>query len=293
LFKQSLSLICILAFPISAQETDIEEYIGRVTNVHMNKSNEVKIGIELNDDESIDCYGDEWPLYFDGGQSYSTNWLDFLLLANRTRDKVRIGFTANTNSSCSIEYLSIMAKDGILSHDDDAVTGDPTLTRTGQYGNIALINTNGLQSNNFTASHHYSGDVPKAAFDGHVLLTNINNHSDDFINRGIWLMKKDDENKDDEHWLQVEFNKQVEISSFRVLINKQSRGLNRSPKQITIQTSDNGTDFVDHDSFRLDNAEDQRILLSTKASLKFFRLLINSNYGDSFIEIDELELFAD
>jgi len=293
LLKKSLSLICILALPISAQETDIEEYIGRVANVHMNKSNEIKVGIELSEDESIDCFGDDWPLYFDGGQNYSTNWLDFLLLANRTRDKVRIGYKANSNSSCSIEYLSIMAKDGILSHDEDSVTGDPTLTRTGQYGNIALINTNGLHSINFSASHHYSGDVPTAAFDGHALLANINNHSDNFINRGIWLMKKDDENKDDEHWLQVKFNKQVEISSFRVLINKKSRALNRLPRQITIQISDNGTDFVDHDTFRLDNAEDQRVLLSSKASLKFFRLLINSNYGDTFIEIDELELFAD
>jgi len=293
LLKKSVGLALLLTLPLCAQEGDIEEYIGQVTNIHMSKSNEVKVGIKLSEDETIECFGDDLPLYFETGYGYSESWLDFLLLVNRTRDTVRIGYSPNINSNCEIEYLAIMEKDGILGDDDNTSSGDPSLTRTGDYGNIALINTNGLNSINYSASHSYGSDNAASAFDGHILNEQINNHSEVPVQRGIWLMKKDVDNKDDEYWLQVEFNQQVEISSFRIVLNKQSLGLKRLPKEVTIQISDDGIDFVDHDAFKLNNMPDQRALLTSKASLRYFRLLINTNYGDKFIEIDELELFAD
>ncbi len=286
----------MLAMPLYAAENDessIAEYIGKVTNVYMGKSNEVKIGIELSEDEYIECSNEDWPLYFNSDTSYAANWLDFLLLINRTRDTVRIGYTPTPDSNCAIEYLAIMDQDGILGADTDAITGDPSLTRTGEYGNIALINSNGLRTINYSSSHTYSSDIAAAAFDGHILNENINDDADELINRGIWLVKKDPDDSTAEYWLQAEFNELVRITSFRIMLNQRSVEMGRLPKEITIQVSNDGIDFVNFDAFKLNKTDDQRALLASSIELKFFRLLIESNYGDSFIEIDELELFAD
>lgn len=287
--KLILGAALLLALPLTAEENTTEEYIGRVTNIHMGKSNEVKVGIELAEDETIDCFSDDWPLYFEIGESYSASWLDFLLLVNRTRDKVRIGYQPNANSNCMIEYIAIMEQDGVLGNGDD-VTGDPSLTRTGQYGNVALINSNDLKAINYSSSHSYGSDKAASAFDGHILNESINSHADEMISRGIWLMKKA---PNDEQWLQVEFNDFVEVSGFRVVLNQQSVDLGRLPKEIIIQASDDGISYADYDTFTLNKTKDQRALLTGKISLRYFRILINSNYGDSFIEIDELEVFAD
>ncbi len=271
------------------------EYAGQITNIHMSKSNEVKIGVRLPEEEILDCHGDDWPFYFNLGEAYSSSWLDLLLLANRTQDTIRIGYTPNSNSTCSIQYVAIMEQDGVLGGDEeDPITGDPTLTRTGKYGNVALLGTNGLTAVSYEASHSYRQDGPEAAFDGFIYNESFNNHAEEMINRGLWLLSKTKENKGQEYWLQVEFNKQVEITSFRIAINEQARRLGRLPKGVTIQISDDGINFFDHDALRLNNSRDQRALLTSKASLKFFRMRIDSNYGDTnYIEIDELELFAD
>lgn len=296
LLKSTLAISILLTLPIYANESEentITEYIGKITNVYMGKSNEVKIGLELNEDEDLDCINADWPLYFNSDTNYASNWLDFVLLVNRTRDIVRIGYTPNTDSNCEIEYLAIMDQDGVLGADTDSITGDPSLTRTGEYGNIALINSNGLRSINYSSSHTYNADIAAAAFDGHILNENINDDSDELINRGIWLIKKDPDDTSAEYWLQAEFNALVKITSFRIMLNQRSVQMDRLPKEITIQVSNDGIDFIDFDAFKLNKAEDQRALLASPIELKYFRLLINSNYGDNFIEIDELELFAD
>jgi hypothetical protein len=77
-----------------------------------------------------------------------------------------------------------------------------------------------------------------------------------------------------------------------VVLNQKAVELGRGPKKVIIQTSDDGSHFVNQETLFLNKAADQRINLSAKHELKYFRVLIESHWGDSYIEIDELELYS-
>ncbi|GHF91223.1 discoidin domain-containing protein [Thalassotalea marina] len=286
------ALVSLMLFP-SLAFADVAEYKGKVTDILLGKSQVIKVGVAVDEANPLLCQKNEnepWLLSFERGQDYSTEWFDLLNLVRRTQETVRIGYVENSNSICSIEYLALLKGDG--NADDDDQISD-SLVRTGQYGNVAQIYTNGLTESNYHASSYYSGDVPAAAFDGYVFNDQIVDGEGAQISRGIWLVKKDLDNKETEYWLQVEFEQAIDISGFRVMVNAKSAELGRGPRHVTVLTSMDGEDFEDVGQYSLSQSIDQRANLPTKIEAKVFRLKVNSNHGDKYIEIDELEVYSD
>ena len=253
----------------------------------------VKVGVNQNQEDPLPCasYSEEqpWAFSFERGQEYSDAWFETLNTVRRTQETIRIGYVANEGEECPIEYIALLKGDGSI-EDDDQV-GD-YLERTGQYGNIAQIYTNGLTEANYHASGNYNADVPAAAFDGHLFNEQIVEGEGNLINRGIWLMKKDTENSDTEYWLQVEFEQPVTVSGFRVMLNSKSAELGRGPRLISVHTALEDEELQEQGVYNLSRSVDQRANLPEKVTTKFFRLKIESNHGDAYIEIDELEIYA-
>jgi len=291
--KLTHSLLAI-AMPLStlSMASSIEEYSGRVTNIFIGKTDTIKIGITTNEESSINCDTEnyaEWPLYFESNHSYSDRWFELLNTARRSQDPIRIGYTPTTEGACPIEYLALIQGNG-----DDIDTPDDGLSRLGKYGNIALNYTNGLTDANYDASDYYRSDVPQAAFDGYTYNGQISEGLGSPVARKFWLVKKDTSpNNDTQYWLEVAFEQAVTVTGFRVMINKQSMDLGRGVKNVTVQISNDGYDFEDIESYVFPRSQDQRAQLTESKELTHFRLLIESNYGDQYIEIDELELYSD
>ena len=292
MLKKLLSLAVIVAFSSHASESTTEEYVGKITNVFLGKTGNVKIGIELGEDDYISCADSSWPMYFPAGESYSDSWLDLVFQAKYYGSTLRIGYTPSNENNCSIEYLAIMADDGVAAGGGSL----DSMVRTGSLGNVALINTNGLTQASFSASNHYSDDIAAGAFDGYTYSEQINEDADSPVSRGIWLVKKETDpntNMALDNWLQISYQNTVKITGMRIMINSKSLGLGRLPRNVIIQASTDGVNFADMQSVQLIEAEDQGVNFNTAINLKQLRLKVVSNYGDKFIEIDELELFSD
>ncbi|GLX78347.1 hypothetical protein tinsulaeT_16870 [Thalassotalea insulae] len=288
-----LAATLLSAFTVNASENSVNEYIGKISDVLIDKSNQIKISVEQEEGNELECQlyeNNPWPLYFSSDQGYSDKWFEVVNLARRTQETLRIGYTPSSTANCAIEYLALSQSNG-ASPDDDYVSDG--LTRSGQYGNIALIYTNNLTESSYTASDHYNADTAASAFDGYTYSGQITEELGERIERGIWLVKKDKENNEQGYWLQVRFNQEVTISGFRILVNDKSVELGRSPKSITIEVSTDGNNFTEHESYRLSKAVDQRGNFTEIVTAKYLRVRVNSNYGDSFIEIDELEIYSD
>lgn len=284
------SLALLLSFSLHAAENSVEEYVGKVSNIYVGKSDVVKIGVVEEEDKYLECASGNWPLFFQQGNNYSDSWLDLLILANRGQSTIRIGYQPDSESNCAIEYLALVQGDGISAVDDN---GSSSLLRTGEYGNIALIGTNGLTQDSYSASENYGNDIAAAAFDGHTYSEQVNDDAEESIARGLWLAKKDPDNRDKPFWLQVDFGGLVNISGYRTLVNEQSTDLGRGPKKILVQISTDGEEFIDHETHQLSKAPEQLANLTEKVLAQYVRIVVQSNHGDSFIEIDELEIFAD
>ncbi|MEW6990683.1 hypothetical protein AADZ91_08320 [Colwelliaceae bacterium 6441] len=279
---------------------DVAEYKGKISDILLGKSDVVKVGIVEEDENDVACLSAEdqpWKFTFERGHSYSKEWFDMLNLVRRTSETIRIGYVENEHSECAIEYLALLKGDNNDGYDGGDQIND-SLERTGKYGNIALIYRNGLTEASYTASNYYGSDEPVSAFDGYIFNEQIEDAVGDLINRGIWLVKKSTKEEEDEagaeteYWLQIEFNAPVNISGFRVVINQKSVELGRSPRHVSILTSFDGIEFEEQGQYTLSKSIDQRANLPEKTEAKIFRIKVNSNFGDSFIEIDELEVYA-
>lgn len=202
------------------------------------------------------------------------------------------GTDSNSNlSDTQMVNLSALEVNNLLLE----LTNGPNqaLERTGDYGNIALIGTNGITVDSISASSFLGGDYkPEGAFDGYATLNNpggvikINDDATLKQNDGIWFS-----NNGGGVWIQVEFENSVSISGFRIVsaINY----IDESPKNVILKTSENGIDFVDHESFALPEEQDRVVNLSTVATGKYIRLFVVDSFifGVEQINIDELELF--
>lgn len=284
--KALVTALALLPSLVYAQEHSDKEFVGKVSNLRIAKSGSVLLGVkQVEEDEPISCREGDWPIGFELGDTYANNWLDFLMLARNTNQTVRLGYTPANGELCELQYVAAMQGDGFGGIGDE---GDK-LVETGALGNVALIGSNGLTETSFKASGHYSSDVAAAAFDGYTFNEQINDDAGERINRGLWLIKRD---ADTPNWLQVDFGQKVKIAGLRVVLNQKSTDLGRSPRDITLQVSNDGDSFADHESFRLSRIADQTGSLESAVSARYFRLKVHNNYGDAtFIEIDELELF--
>ncbi len=299
MLKRLSSIALIMSSTIFATEQTVSEYTGRVANLYIGKSETVKVGIVREEGNDLECELEnnyEWPLYFEQGNLYSTEWFDILNSVRRTQEVIRIGYIPNTDSRCAIEYLALLKGDG-KDLDDDTV-GD-NLSRHGQYGNIALLYTNNLTESNYSASDFTGGDIAASAFDGFLWEEQIDETLGSLVNRGIWVVKKqtaeekEESDTEAEYWLQVEFENVINVTGFRIMVNGKSVDLGRSPRNITVMSSIDGDDFTANSSYTLSKSVDQRANLDSSIELKYFRIRVDTNYGDSHIEIDELEVYSD
>lgn len=284
----------VFTLPLLAHADEIKEFSGQVDNLFIGKSEQIKIGVLEDENAPVECYtSDEsaWQFHFSANQHYSERWFDILNLVRRTKEPIRIGYMPNDDSSCEIEYLALVSSTNSGGDNVDVPTDG--LERTGAYGNIALLGTNSLSESNYSASDYYGSDQAYSAFDGYSFDNALSDGVGSPTNRNIWMVKKDtSRGNDTKYWLQVSFEESVKVSGFRIVLNNKSVTLGRGPKDITVQVSVDGTNFVDHQSFRFNKAADQRANLSSKITLQHFRILVDSNWGDDFIEIDELEVYA-
>lgn len=158
----------ISSISLNTFSTEISEFTGKISNIYIGKSDTIKIGVTEDEQTLIDCNNydnEQWLMHFDGSKPYATKWFETLNLVRRTQETIRIGYTPNEQSTCDIEYLALLQGDGNSSGIDPI--GD-NLTRSGYYGNIALIYTNNLTESNFTSSTHDRNDSAPSAFDGHT-----------------------------------------------------------------------------------------------------------------------------
>jgi len=292
MLKRVITLAIFSSLPLYANESDLNEYKGKVSDIYIGKSSTIKVGVLADDENQLECLHNDdgqWPLYFETGESYSDKWFETLNLVRRTQETIRIGYVPNVDDSCAIEYLMLAKSDNRIPGDGS----DDYLTRTGQFGNIALIYTNDLTEESYSSSGHYGADEAAAAFDGHTFDGQISEGEGSLINRGIWLTKKDSSATNPEYWLQVKFEEVVAVTGFRILVNEKSVELGRSPRSITIEVSEDGESFDEFDTFILSKMVEQRANFSEMIELQYLRVKVNSNYGDAYIEIDELEVYAD
>lgn len=283
----TLALLTPLAGP--AAEDPAQEYAGKVTNLMITKTGNVLVGVNQDEDNMLVCQEGDWPLIFQSGSDVGQNWLDFLMLARNTNQKIRIGYLPDLSSRCEVEYVAATAADGYGDGSDPIGGEDDKLIETGVYGNIALLGSNGLTQASFSASGYYRDDVPAAAFDGHTWSGKVNGDAGQQINRGLWLLRKEQET---EAWLQVDFGQKANISGMRIILNEKASQLGRGPRDVVVQVSNDGENFADHESFRLSNIADQTGNFNSAVEARYLRLQILNNFGDAnYIEIDELELY--
>ncbi|ALS96978.1 hypothetical protein AT746_00905 [Lacimicrobium alkaliphilum] len=283
----TLALLTPIAGP--AAEDSVQEYAGKVTDLMITKTGNVLVGVNQDDDNVLACQEGDWPLIFQSDSGVGQNWLDFLMLARNTNQKIRIGYLPAHSSRCAVEYVAATAADGYGDGSDPIGGEDDKLIETGIYGNIALIDSNGLTQASFTASSYYRDDVPAAAFDGHTWSDKVNEDAGQKINRGLWLLRRE-ENKD--AWIQVDFGQKANISGMRIILNEKASQLGRGPRDVVVQVSNDGENFADHESFRLSNIADQTGSFNSAIEARYLRLQILNNFGDAnYIEIDELELY--
>jgi len=287
--KIAATLALLTPFAGPAAEDPVQEYAGKVTDLMITKTGNVLVGVNQDDDNMLVCQEGDWPLIFQSGSDVGQNWLDFMMLARNTNQKIRIGYLPDHSNRCEVEYVAATAADGYGDGSDPIGGEDDKLIETGVYGNIALIDSNGLTPASFTASGYYRDDVPAAAFDGHTWSGKVNEDAGQQINRGLWLLRRE---QDTAAWIQVDFGQKANISGMRIILNEKASQLGRGPRDVVVQVSNDGENFADHESFRLSNIADQTGSFNSAVEARYLRLQILNNFGDAnYIEIDELELY--
>lgn len=245
---------------------------------------EVNITILQIDEEEPACL--EEGISFPLGEQFSSAWLDTVVLSRQQQQLLNFSFDENT---CLVNAITmpILYDEG----SGNAVSGD--LDETGINGNVALIGTNGLESDSFNASLHYNSDQALAAFDGYIYTQHFNEDSEEKIARGIWLTEMwDHDGERVSPWVEIDYGFSVSLSGLGIFINPQSLRLGRLPRFVTVLSSDDGVEYDEVVSYTLSNQEGNRFNFTSELSTQYIKLRFENNFGDGkFIEIDEIELY--
>lgn len=280
----------LLAFLPLLAIAEQNSYVSFANKITLQQDSTVAISILPNEEDSeIACGSEDYDFSFAMDSIIKEKWYDTLVLSRNSNQLIEFHYDQQSCLLSGLTLPEIYDADSNVGNE----TGVDTLEETGTYDNVALINTNGLQKENYTASSYYSRDEPAAAFDGYVYDQKDNPDSEFRLARGIWLAKRTNSSGTPiEPWIQVNFNKTVKLSGMRLAINEKSLQLGRSPRNIKIQYSDDGEEFIDHSSHRLALQESYEIQFSNLIEAQYVRLVVESNFGDKlYVEIDEWELF--
>jgi len=153
--------------------------------------------------------------------------------------------------------------------------------------NLAMSGTNGLTPSSFTASSTYSSDSPAGAFDGYTEREKIIEGDTSKINRGIWLSNFINTNQ----WISIDFNNNINVTSIKILSRATVPSYNRLAKNIITQKSTDGVVFTDVKSFLAENIAIQSFELDQAINTRYLRVFFVDNYGDTFIQVEEIEVY--
>ena len=290
--KALLTLSLVASF--SAQSEPLE-YESIVNKMQLDAQGNVRFSVLLREeDDEILCDDNGYHFGFVLDNNVMDKWYDTLILARSANNLLNFHYQQLSGSDCE---LSAIVLPQLYERGTDP-GGDPTtglLLETGNYGNVALIDTNGLSTSSFSASKFYGQDAPQAAFDGYIYSEKSNADAGDKIGRGIWLVKKEYTNGVfNTPWIQIDFGKEVPILGTRIFVNEKSVELGRNPRNVTILTSNDGEEFTTLEKFVLPAAEITSTAFSVTATARYFRMSIETNNGDAtFVEIDEWEFYQE
>lgn len=269
------------------------EYESIVNKMQVDNAGNVRFSMLLREeDHEILCDEQGYQFSFVLNNTVMDKWYDTLILARSANSLLNIHYDQLSGNNCDLTAITLpQLYDRATAPGEDPTGG--VLKETGNYGNVALTGTNGLNSSSFEASQFYGQDSPQAAFDGYIYSEKSNADAEDKIGRGIWLVKKEfTDGRLDIPWIQVDFGKQVEIIGTRLFVNKKSLELGRSPRNVTILTSEDGEEFTKLNSFVLSANEVSSTAFAAPVEARYFRMTVESNHGDAgFIEIDEWEFY--
>ncbi|MCC2615001.1 discoidin domain-containing protein [Aestuariibacter halophilus] len=269
------------ALALPAQATTVDGYPNELT---VDQDGQAFLRLFIPDGEGVPCAAESYHFAF-ATQEQGQTWMDMLAMARQLGQNMRFAYD---ETDCTLLSVTLPAV-----FDDGGTTDIGGMTETGILGNVALIGTNNLVEASYSASAHYALDTPAGAFDGYSFLDKINEDAGEKISRGIWMAKTRDSDRIPVNpWVQVDFGKAVRLSGLRVVVNDKSIELGRSPRNVSLYVSNNGTDFAVFESTTLDKLEGVQWDFSRGITARYFRLMVKSNYGDpNFAEIDELEYF--
>lgn len=285
--KNSAFLLSLLSCGTFAEQATYQSIANELT---VNANGNVNVTVLLMDeDDEITCKKDQYDFRFSVEPIVGQRWYDTLLLSRNTNSLVDFVYDSD---DCELVAISLPK----LYENGSSVGGETPegqLKETGENNNVALIGSNGLSSESYTASSFYGQDAPAAAFDGFVYNKKDNQDAGEKISRGIWIAENTDaDGKAITPWLQVDFGKNVTLTGLRIKLNKQSLELGRSPRNMVLHTSIDGEEFEEESEFLLSLEESTGGDFAGPVTARFFRFEVLNNYGDKkFIEIDELELF--
>ena len=285
--KDSALLLSLLSCATFAEQTSYQSIANELV-VNANGNVDIKV-LMIDLEDEIVCGNDQYDFRFSLEPIVGQRWYDTLLLSRNTNSFVNFVYNED---DCLLSAISLpkLYEDG---SSVDGETPDGLLKETGENDNVALIGTNGLSAESYTASGFYGQDAPSAAFDGFVYSKKDNQDASAKIGRGIWIAKNiDADGTLLTPWIQVDFGKEVTLKGLLIKVNKQSLELGRSPRNVALHTSTDGENFEEETEFFLSLETSAGGDFSESITARFFRFEVLNNYGDKkFVEIDELELF--
>lgn len=285
--KKCVLLLSLLSGVTFAEQASYQSIANKL-KINANGDVDVKL-LLINEEGEIECKQDEYDFRFSIEPIVGQRWYDTLLLSRNANSLVE--FVYNTDD-CQLSSISLPE----LYENDTPIRGEipeGELVETGDNGNVALIGTNGLSAESYSASSFFGHDFPSAAFDGFVLSSKENQDANEKIGRGIWLANNKDADGDLlTPWLQVDFGQLVTLSGMRLFINDKSVELGRGPSTIILYVSTDGGEYEEITEYQLPLAGSYSSDFPEPITARFFRFEVYNNYGDNnFVEIDELELF--
>jgi len=163
----------------------------------------------------------------------------------------------------------------------------PQATRTGEHGNIALLGTNGLTIESYTASHTEfpSSDSPAGAFDGYFIHNvQMNDDATTRIGRGLWY------GYGLQQWLQIDFGREVALTGFQEFHDVAPD--HHIPEGCTIQVSDDGINFTDVQTFTNPLTRTTRLYQFTEPAVGRYIRYVSNDQHDYYFNMAELEYYG-
>jgi hypothetical protein len=163
---------------------------------------------------------------------------------------------------------------------------------TGDFGNIALIGSNGITASSITSNAvSYNSSHPfTSLFDGYHHTTEINSSSAGKIGQGYFHSSA---GTNTNRYFSVDLGREASISGFRVRsYSEYSSSYN--PKNIRIESSVDGTpgSFTLEESFTLSMVQDSGVIpMSTPFTSRYFRFYVENAYYTDYIVFGEVEVF--